>query len=157
MKEFDNGIESLMFAHVKNGFRAVTVCNNTQAYLMHRNNTYSGALNSSSFSGLKLSEGQVSGLPQEFHKDDYILTNYNGSSFVDTATLYDNGPTGIYGWLNDQMNSTNALDQNKPIVLAGTYYYKSGQEEPVIEILDNLIAYYGNMSEYGSDLLNFKL
>lgn len=110
MNEFDNGVESLMFAHVKNGIRAVTVLNNTQAYIMHRNNTYNSAVNSSSFSGLKLSEGQVSGLPQEFHKDDYILDNFNGSSFVDTATLYDNGPTGIYGWLNVQLNSTNSLD-----------------------------------------------
>lgn len=107
MQEFENGIESFMFAHVKNGIRFVTVCNNTQAYLMHRNNTYNSAVDSSALSGLKLLEGQVSGLPQEFHKDDYILSSFNGSTFVDTATLYDNGPTGIYGWLNVQMNSTN--------------------------------------------------
>jgi hypothetical protein len=52
--EFDNGIKTFMFAHVKNGVRTVVVCENTLAYLMHRNNTYESALNATALaSGLR--------------------------------------------------------------------------------------------------------
>jgi hypothetical protein len=50
--------------------------------------------------GLVFSSGEVKGLPLEFRKDDYIIGSFLGSTFTDTASLYDRGPTGIYGWIN---------------------------------------------------------
>ena len=56
-----------MFAHIKNGIRTVVVCENTQAYLMHRNHTYDSPIGAQALAtGLKFSVGTISGLPLEY-------------------------------------------------------------------------------------------
>ncbi len=44
---------------------------------MHRNHTYDSTLNSSAMAaGLVFKTGEISGLPLEYRKDDYIYNSY---------------------------------------------------------------------------------